>query len=158
MMTRDEILQDITTTFKYDITYVLERSAGKDYIYIRADALLRISERMFRVLKARFNTATGFDARYHMEMLYHFTFEDVRLIVTLRVKLDKSHLEIDSLAPLIEGANWVERETHELLGVNFKGHPDLRRLLLPEDWPEGVYPMRRDYKEWDKGAVRDRGV
>ena len=47
---------------------------------------------------------------------------------------------------------------HEILGINFKGHPDLKRLLLPDDWPDGVYPLRRDYKEWDKNAIRDRGV
>ena len=157
-MTRDEILQDIQSRFPNDITYVLTRSPGKVYLDIRPEALLKISERMFRGLKARFNTATGFDARYHMEMLYHFTFEDARLVVTLRAKLDKAKPEIDSLASLIEGANWVERETHEILGINFKGHPDLRRLLLPEDWPEGVYPLKRDYQEWDKGAIRDRGV
>ena len=53
---------------------------------------------------------------------------------------------------------WIEREIHEILGINFKGHPDMRKLLLPEGWPEGVYPLRRDYKEWDKKAIRDRGV
>ncbi len=155
---RDEILKDIQDTFKDDITYVLTRSPGKVYMDIRPEALLRIAERIFRGLKARFNTATGFDARYHTEMLYHFTFEEARLVVSLRVKLDKAKPEIDSLAPLIEGANWVERETHELLGINFKGHPDLRRLLLPEDWPNGVHPLKRDYQEWDKDAIRDRGV
>jgi len=45
-----------------------------------------------------------------------------------------------------------------LLGIDFKGHPNLKPLLLPENWPEGVYPLRRDYKEWDKKAIRDRGI
>ena len=94
-----------------------------------------------------------------MEILYHFTLEDINLLISLRVKLDKSRkLEIDSLVPVLEGANWIEREMHELLGINFKGHPDLRRLLLSDDWPQGVYPLRCDYKEWDKKAIRDRGV
>ena len=66
--------------------------------------------------------------------------------------------EIDSLAPLFEAANWVEREIHELLGINFRGHPDMRRLLLSDDWPQGVYPLRQDYQEWDPKAIRDRGV
>ena len=93
-----------------------------------------------------------------MEILYHFTIEDINLLISLRVKLSKSKLEIDSLAPSFEAANWIEREIHELFGINFKGHPDLRRLLLSDEWPEGVYPLRRDYKEWDKDAIRDRGV
>ena len=65
---------------------------------------------------------------------------------------------MDSLANVFSGANWIEREIHEMLGVNFKGHPDLRKLLLSDDWPEGVCPLRADYKEWDKKAIRDRGV
>ena len=84
--------------------------------------------------------------------------EETNLLISLRVKLDKSSLEIDSLAPHFEAANWIEREMHELLGIDFKGHPDLRRLLLGDEWPEDVYPLRRDYKEWDKKAIRDRGV
>ena len=47
---------------------------------------------------------------------------------------------------------------NELLGIEFKGHPEMKRLLLPEEWPAGVYPLRTDYEEWDKKAIRDRGV
>ena len=79
-------------------------------------------------------------------------------MISLRVKLQKPKLEIDSLSPIFEGSSWIEREIHEILGINFRGHKDLRKLLLPDDWPEGVYPLRRDYKEWDKNVIRDRGV
>ena len=98
------------------------------------------------------------DDRDHMEILYHFILEEINLLVSLRVKLKKPNLEIESLAPTIEAVNWIEREINEMLGINFIGHPDLRRLLLPENWPQGVYPLRRDYKEWDPTAIRDRGV
>ena len=47
---------------------------------------------------------------------------------------------------------------NELIGIQFAGHPNIKRLLLPDDWPQGVYPLRTDYKEWDKNAIRDRGV
>lgn len=157
-MTRNEITQDITTRFQGDILKVFERSADRVYIDIKPEAIKGIAEHVFRALKARFNTASGIDALDHMEILYHFTFDEVNMTVSFRVILDKANLAIDSLAPVFEGANWVEREIHELLGINFKGHPDLRRLLLSEDWPEGVYPLRRDYQEWDKNAIRDRGV
>lgn len=157
-MTRAEILNDITTRFKEDITHVFDRSGRRVYIDISAAALTKIVRHVFCELKARFNIASAMDAREHMEILYHFTFQEINLVVSFRVKLDKKHLEIDSLAPIFEGANWVEREIHEVLGIHFKGHPDLRRLLLPDEWPEGVYPLRRDYQEWDKSAIRDRGV
>jgi len=46
---------------------------------------------------------------------------------------------------LVPGAILYEREVHDLLGVVFDGHPDLSRLILPEDWPEDVYPLRKEY-------------
>jgi NADH-quinone oxidoreductase subunit C len=157
-MTKAEILNDIKIRFKDDVTSVFEKSPQRVYFDIQAGALEKVSRHVFKELKARFNIASGVDAREHMEILYHFSFDEKDLIVSFRVRLDKSHLEIQSLAPLFEGANWIEREIHEILGINFIGHPDLRRLLLPDEWPEGVYPLRRDYQEWDKDAIRDRGV
>ena len=157
-MTREEVLCDLRKKFKDDIIEVLDKSPKRVYIEIKQESLVKVASHIFKDLKARFNTASGVDVRYHMEILYHFLIEDINLLISLRVKLQKPKLEIDSLVPVFEGANWIEREMHEILGINFKGHPDLKRLLLPDDWPDGVYPLRRDYKEWDKNAIRDRGV
>ena len=157
-MTREEVLGDLRKKFKDDIVEILDKRSKKVYIEIKQESLVKVASYIFKDLKARFNTASGVDMRNHMEILYHFLIEDINLLISLRVKLQKSKLEIDSLVPVFEGANWIEREMHEILGINFKGHPDLKRLLLPDDWPDGVYPLRRDYKEWDKNAMRDRGV
>lgn len=61
------------------------------------------------------------------------------------VKLDlpRDNPEVDSVISLWNGANWHEREVFDLFGVNFKAHPDLRRILMPDDW-EG-YPLRKDF-------------
>lgn len=157
-MTRTEAIERIRERFSEDIVEVFEKSPTRVYIEIRPEAIVPIGEYVFRELGARFNIASGVDTRSHIEILYHFTIEDINLLVSLRVKLDRNAPRIASLAPRIEAANWIEREIHELLGVDFEGHPDMRRLLLPEQWPEGVYPLRQDYEEWDAGAVRDRGV
>ncbi len=157
-MTREEVLGDLRKKFKDDIVEILDERSKKVYIEIKQESLVKVASYIFKDLKARFNTASGVDMRNHMEILYHFLIEDINLLISLRVKLQKSKLEIDSLLPIFEGANWIEREMHEILGINFKGHPDLKRLLLPDDWPDGVYPLRRDYKEWDKNVIRDRGV
>ena len=157
-MTREEVLDDLRKKFKDDIIEVFDKSPKRVYVEIRPDSIVQVASYIFKDLKARFNTASGVDLRYHMEILYHFLIEDINLLISLRVKLQKSKLEIDSISLIFEGANWIEREIHEILGINFRGHPDLRRLLLPDDWPDGVYPLRRDYKEWDKNAIRDRGV
>lgn len=157
-MTREEILKNLQDKFKDDIIDVFDKSSKRVYIEIKPESIVEISSYIFKDLGARFNIASGIDARYHIEILYHFTIEEINLSISLRVKLQKPKLEIDSLASVFEGANWIEREIHELFGIIFKGHPDLRRLLLSEEWPEETYPLRRDYKEWDKKAIRDRGV
>jgi len=157
-MTREEILKDIKTKFKADIVDFFDKSAMRVYIGIKPTSIIKIARYIFKDLGARFSIASGVDTRSNIEILYHFIIEDINLLISLRVKLDKAKLEIDSLANTFEGANWIEREMHELLGIKFKGHPDPRRLLLSDEWPEGVYPLRCDYKEWDKNAIRDRGV
>jgi Ni,Fe-hydrogenase III component G len=157
-MTRNEVLKNLKSTFKDDIIDFFEKSEKRVYIEIKAESLVKISTYIFKDLKARFNIASGMDCRRYMEILYHFTLDHMNLMISFRVKLAKEKLEIESLAPVFEAANWIEREMNELLGIEFKGHPDMRRLLLPDDWPEGVYPLRADYKEWDEKAIRDRGV
>ncbi|MGB2599816.1 MAG: NADH-quinone oxidoreductase subunit C [Candidatus Omnitrophota bacterium] len=157
-MTRNEVLKNLKSKFKEDIVDIFDKSHKRVYIEIKPGSLIKMAMHIFKELGARFNIATGVDTRFNIEILYHFTFEEINLLVSLRVKLPKDKLEIDSLAPVFEGANWIEREINELLGIDFKGHPDMRRLLLSEDWPEGVYPLRCDYKEWDEKAIRDRGV
>jgi len=157
-MSREEILKDLKKRFKNDIIDVFDKTPQRVYIEIKPESLILVATYIFKDLEARFNIASGLDTRDCMEILYHFILEEINLLVSLRVKLDKSKLEIDSLTSLFEGANWIEREINEMLGINFKGHPELKRLLLPEDWPEGVYPLRQDYQEWDKGAIRDRGI
>ena len=63
--------------------------------------------------------------------------------IVLRLDLDREKPEAESVTSVWKGAEWQEREVYDLMGVAFKGNPDLRRILLPDDW-EG-YPLRKDY-------------
>ena len=157
-MNRGSVLQDLGERFKADIVEVFDKSPNRVYIEIRPESIISVATYIFKDLGARFNIASGVDCRYHMEIIYHFIFEEINLLVSLRVKLSKDKLEIDSLARIFKAADWIEREICEMLGITFKGHPNPKRLLLPDEWPEGVYPLRRDYKEWDDKAIRDRGL
>jgi len=157
-MTRDAILNNIKVRFKNTIKDFSERSPKRIYIEIDPKDISEIVKYLFVDLRARFNIASGMDANSHTEILYHFTFDKLGFIVSIRVKLDRDNPKIDSITPIIKGAEWIEREMHELIGIDFPGHPNLKRLLLPDDWPQGVYPLRNDYKEWDKNAIRDRGI
>jgi NADH-quinone oxidoreductase subunit C len=77
------------------------------------------------------------------ELNYHLVSIPKRNRLRIRVRLSSADPEVDSLVPVWPGANWLEREIFDLFGIRFTGHPDLRRILLPDDW-EG-YPLRKDY-------------
>jgi Ni,Fe-hydrogenase III component G len=83
----------------------------------------------------------GEDLRDAFQANYVFTGERV---IILQVRLDHDKPEVPSLAGRIPGAAVYEREMKDLLGIVPVGHPDLRRQAVPEDWPEGVYPLRKD--------------
>jgi len=148
-MTKEEILKKIQDRLGGKILKLTEKSYKRIYINIGARDLTDFVRIIFDVMGARFNTASCVDMPGAMEILYHFSFASAGLVLSLRVRLNKSNLSIESITPMMKGAEWIEREIHELFGVDFINHPNLKRLLLPDDWPEGVYPLRRDYKEED---------
>ena len=69
--------------------------------------------------------------------------------LTVRVYLDEDRLTVPSLVPIWEGANWMEREVWDMFGIRFEGHPDLRRILLPEEFT--AHPLRKDYPLQGRG-------
>jgi len=77
------------------------------------------------------------------EVVYNLYSISLRHEIRLRAQLADAEPCIDSVVSLWPGANWLERETYDLMGIRFNGHPDLRRVLLPEDW-EG-HPLRKEY-------------
>jgi NADH-quinone oxidoreductase subunit C len=77
------------------------------------------------------------------EINYHLVSIPRRDKIRLRVRISGENPVVDTLVPVWPGANWLEREIFDLFGVRFSEHPDLRRILLPDDW-EG-FPLRRDY-------------
>ena len=103
---------------------------------------------LFKELSFRFSTASGIDTPLGIEILYHFSDDKSGKIITLRTLIkDKKEPKIQSITPIIKGAEWIEREIWELLGVNFIGHPNLKHLLLIDDWPEGKFPLRKEKDE-----------
>ncbi len=84
-----------------------------------------------------------FPAEPRFELNYHLTSISRREKLRLRVRVPGDNPAADSVISVWPGAGWMEREVFDLFGVRFNGHPDLRRILLPEDW-EG-HPLRRDF-------------
>ncbi len=84
-----------------------------------------------------FPSSPRFQLSYHI--LSHKLLDRIRL----RVMLDEADPAVDSITPVWPGANFYEREVFDLFGIHFAGHPDLRRIMLPDDWKG--HPLRKDY-------------
>jgi NADH-quinone oxidoreductase subunit C len=69
--------------------------------------------------------------------------------ITVRTYLNEPDLTVPSVVPLWEGADWLEREVYDMFGITFAGHPDLRRILLPEEFT--AFPLRKDYPLQGRG-------
>jgi NADH-quinone oxidoreductase subunit C len=104
-----------------------------------------------RYLKAeqqfvRLSTVTAVDwypEEPRFEVVYHLHSPERNERLRLKCRISGENPEIDSVTVIWRGANWYERETFDLFGIRFRNHPDLRRIMMPEDW-EG-YPLRKDY-------------
>lgn len=79
-----------------------------------------------------------------VEVVYQMFSTEHRRALRIRCPLPLDRLEIDSVCDLWKGVNWLEREVFDLFGVTFRGHPDLRRILMPDDYAEG-HPLRKDF-------------
>ena len=122
-----------------------EHNVRRIYVNIAPETLVPLVKVLFEVHQARFIIASAVDTpRGGIEVLYHFDFQGLPQVLSLRVFLSKPELKVASLTSIITGTSWIEREIAELFGVTFVGHPDPKHLLLPNDWPEGQYPLRRD--------------
>jgi len=85
--------------------------------------------------------------RYGLVYLLASTITNERL--TVRVFLNEPDLSVRSVVPLWAGANWLEREVFDMFGIEFEGHPDLRRILMPEEF--AAFPLRKDYPLQGRG-------
>jgi NADH-quinone oxidoreductase subunit C len=77
------------------------------------------------------------------QVVYHFLSHSLKRRIRLIVRLESNNASVDSITPTWPAANFYEREVFDLFGINFPGHPNLRRIMMPEDW--NGYPLRKDY-------------
>jgi Ni,Fe-hydrogenase III component G len=150
----DEVIQGLRGRFGGAILEVHEKSPSRTFIAIDPKRLPDVAEYCYNELGCRFSIATGMHMAGGVEILYHFALDRAHRFLNLRVVLDPEKPSIESIAARVPAAEWIEREMHELLGIEFKHHPDMRHLLLADDWPDGSYPLRRD---WKAGGDGDNG-
>ena len=141
----EDVVSSIKDKFADKILKFEEKSSRRIYIDFDPSDIPAAVKFIFRDLNCRLVTASGVDTPQGLEILYHFSHDPTGKIVSLRTLItDKKHPEITSITPIIRGAEWIEREMWELLGINFVGHPNLTHLLLIDDWPEGKHPLRKN--------------
>ncbi len=101
------------------------------------------------VLRDRFDmaylaTVTGLDLGTEFEILYHFA--SPVATVNVRTRVPREAPRLPSICPVIPGAVFYERELQDMFGLILEGLPDPRPLVLPDDWPAGQHPLRKDWK------------
>ena len=152
-MTPEDIHEKLKTEFGEEAVFDFHPVSAKD-----RDAWLQVApfeiERVCEYLKTTkglsfdyLECITGVDYPdlKKIAVVYHVYSLTQRHRIVLKVFLDREDPTMPSVVNVWSAANWQERECFDLLGVLFEGHPDLRRLLLPDDW-EG-HPLRKDYEE-----------
>ncbi len=131
---------------------IRKSGCGQDFAYCRKEDLLEIAGCLKNDLKFAFLIDLtcvdykGYPGRETMprfEMVYHFYAHDTRERMTLKVPVEETSPNIDSLTPLWRAADWYEREVYDMYGIHFTGHKDLRRILMYEEFKG--HPLRKDY-------------
>lgn len=90
---------------------------------------------------------SGVDYEEHMEAVYHLLSMQSGQTLAIKVAVSREGPSLPSVSAVWPAANWNEREIYDLLGIQFREHPDLRRIMMPDDWVG--YPLRKDYKPLD---------
>ena len=126
-------------------------SCGQTIVYVEPGSIREVLQWLKDTPGEEYNylvdvTAVEYrDPEPPLEVVYELRSLERRVDLRVKAELSKDQpLEIDSAVPVWNAANWLEREAYDMFGITFRGHPDLRRLLMWETYAEG-YPLRKDF-------------
>ena len=145
------IAREMFEQFKQRFGGLIERadlpSDRRIFVYIDPSSVRHVTRHVFRELDARYVASIGADDRpYSGNFLvaHNFAFDRDHLLCSLLSYLPPNHPHIDSISDMVPAASWAEREMRDLVGIEPVGHRYLKRLVLPDGWPEGNHPLRKD--------------
>ncbi len=156
------VLRQITERFAPVVQRTDMPEDGRLFVYVEPQALREICRYVFRDLDARYVISIGLDDRPisgKFLVAHDFAFDRAHVLCSILSYLPGNPPRVDSIADVVPAANWAEREFRDLVGIEPVGHPYPKRLVLPDGWPDGVHPLRRDYP-WNAvppGFDEDRG-
>jgi len=145
-MAMDQIFATLKTEFGEAVRDSVSPAAGRLLVDIDR-ARLRDACRSLIKAGGRFQVGAGSDDRDRsgtFGLIHFFAFDRDRFSIGLRTAAPSTDPTFDSITPDIPAAGWTEREYRDLLGMHFPGHPKLKKLITADDWPDGIYPLRKE--------------
>lgn len=152
MKTTEEIFEILTNAFPDGGLELESADLGQPWIVCPARGLKEIAKFLRDDENTRFDTLMCLSGMHYPEAemlgaVYHLHSTTLGHTLVLKVNVPVDSPDIESIEQIWKTAGWHEREAYDMVGVNFTGHPDLRRILCPDDW-EG-FPLRKDYIQQD---------
>jgi Ni,Fe-hydrogenase III component G len=145
-MSTESIIEEFKEKFSSDILEIVKKNQKRMVITIKPESIIDVSGYLYKSAGFRFIIATALHTKKGFEIHYHFSMDNIGLVLNIHVILDKDNPEIESLSNMFNASNWIEREMHELFGINFLNHPNQDKLISEGNWAEGVYPYRNTFK------------
>jgi Ni,Fe-hydrogenase III component G len=142
----ENIKNKLTDKFRGDILEITIPRERRIFVRVSPKSFKDVFR--FAVRELNFDhlcTISGVDQNTDFELLYHLSGEGI--VLSICTKLDHTKPEVETVTDIIPGAVLYEREIHEMLGIDVKGLLDVRKLVLPDIWPDGQYPLKKDWKK-----------
>ncbi len=148
-----EIIEELTKTYDIPPTDIIKSSNMKEISIVLPKERLKevIQYLVRRTGYTHLITITAIDRGERIEVCYHLS--NGAKIVTIRIYITDSEPSLPTITDISLGASFYEREVHDLFGVKFEGHSNLFPLLLPDNWPSEVHPLR---KKWTHEKIQLR--
>ena len=143
-METELIIEKFKEEFNPEILETVVKNQKRMAITINSDAIVDVAGYLYKTEGFRFIIASAIHTKSGFEIHYHFSKDTSGLILNIHVILDKDNPKIESLSNMFSASNWIEREMHELFGIDFLNHPNQEKLISEGNWAEGVYPMRKE--------------
>jgi NADH-quinone oxidoreductase subunit C len=148
-MTQEEVCTQLKEMFG-EAVGALSETKGDRFVVVKGEKIVEVCRFLKTTVGLEFDycqdiTAIDWPARKVIEVVYHVYSLVHRHGLVVKVETDRDKPTLATVEGVWKAATWLEREIYDLFGVNFEGHSDLRRILMPDDWVG--YPLRKDYQE-----------
>ncbi len=145
---KSEVLDEIKKNLGDKVMKAWVQRERRLYIAVKGENILEVAKAVKEMGFDHLSSISGVEYEDRMECVYHIWSYSKGKLLTVRTLVPKDNPKIDSLTSIWKSADWHERETYDLMGMVFEGHPDLRRILTSDDFKG--HPLRKDFELTEK--------